>query len=253
MGRTVVGLHGFTGAPAAWKAVAGALPAELEMRCPALLGHADGPADGAGFAAEVERLGDWLETVASGPHRPFLAGYSLGARLALALAIERPRAICGLLLIGVHPGVEDPAERAARHQADERLAARLEREGLESFLDYWQGLPLFASQASAGADVLAAQDRWRRSHCPVGLARALRQLGLAAMPNYGGRLGELDVPVRLMVGEHDAKFRQLATEMKNRLLHGTLEVVSGAGHNLILEQPSRVAAALVEEIDRCRD
>ncbi len=257
MAATVVGLHGFTGAAAAWDEVSARLPAGVEMHCPELLGHAGGPGDegassGGGFEAEVSRLADWIDRRRGGREKAYLVGYSLGARLALGLALERPRSLAGVLLIGVHPGLTDPAEREQRERAERLLVARLEQQGLPAFLDYWQALPLFASQATVKAPALASQRRWRQRHSAAGLAVALRQLGLGSMPSFVNRLAELRLPIRLMVGERDTKFRRVASEMLPSLLRGTYQMVPAAGHNLILEQPSRVAAAIVEELLKCQ-
>ena len=49
----MVALHGFTGVPVAWDEVRRALPAEVELHCPALLGHGAESGSAAGFGAEV--------------------------------------------------------------------------------------------------------------------------------------------------------------------------------------------------------
>jgi len=257
MAATVVGLHGFTGAAAAWQEVVAGLPGGLEMHCPELLGHAGGPGEddsscGCGFEAEVGRLAAWIDDRCGEGERPYLVGYSLGARLALGLALERPGSLAGVLLIGVHPGLTEPAEREQRARADRLLAAKLEQQGVAAFLDYWQALPMFASQSTVSARALTGQRQWRQRHSAAGLALALRQLSLGMMPSYGERLAELELPVLLMVGERDTKFRRLASEMLPSLSQGTFQVVPAAGHNLILEQPSRVAAAIVEELQKCQ-
>src|SRR5690242_21267669 len=77
-------LHGFTGSAASWDDVVAALPGVHSVR-PALLGHA--PESDAARAVrtwsdEIARLGALLP-----PEPVHLVGYSLGARLALALAL----------------------------------------------------------------------------------------------------------------------------------------------------------------------
>jgi pimeloyl-ACP methyl ester carboxylesterase len=64
------------------------------------------------------------------------------------------------------------------------------------------------------------------------------------MPPLWERLGELALPVVLVVGERDEKFRAIAEAMAERLPDGRVEVVAGAGHAVQLEQPDAVAAAL---------
>ena len=50
-----------------------------------------------------------------------VVGYSMGARLALVLALRHPDAIRGLLLESPSPGIADDRERAQRRAADEAL------------------------------------------------------------------------------------------------------------------------------------
>ena len=59
-----------------------------------------------------------------------------------------------------------------------------------------------------------------------------------------GRLGELHVPVTLVVGERDAKFRAIAEQMAPAIADSRVELVAGAGHAAQLERPEAVAAAI---------
>ena len=61
------------------------------------------------------------------------------------------------------------------------------------------------------------------------------------------RLGEVAVPVTLVVGERDSKFRAVADEMAGRLRDARVVVVPGAGHAVHLEAPVEVARAIVGE------
>lgn len=237
-------LHGFTGSPASWDAVRDTVRDKVlghSLFCPELLGHGASRSTSASFEDEVDALADLVRQ--SGP--PVLAaGYSQGGRLALGLLIRHPDLCQAGLLIGASPGLRTEAERAARREADERLAQRLENDGLEVFLETWRSLPLFASQQRLPAARLRRQEAIRSAHQPTELARALRILGLGAMPNYWDALTKVEHPVRLMVGGEDTKFLALAEQMASLLPCPTVEIVDGAGHNLLLEAPERVAAAI---------
>jgi 2-succinyl-6-hydroxy-2,4-cyclohexadiene-1-carboxylate synthase len=238
-------LHGFTGSPASWAGVRRHLDTG-DILAPALLGHDGTPGrpDIRSFEAEVDRLADLI--LARGLDRPHLAGYSLGGRLALGLLVRHPSLFRGATLIGASPGLADAGERQARARQDEEWARLLESEGLPTFVAAWAALPLWGSQAGVPARALADQRRIRLSHDPHGLARALRVLGLAAMPDYRPTLGAIDVPVRLVAGEGDGKFVELARFMAERLPRGELRVVAGAGHNVVLERPAEMASMLEE-------
>ena len=64
------------------------------------------------------------------------------------------------------------------------------------------------------------------------------------MPPLWDRLGELAMPVTLVVGERDAKFRAIAERMAERLPDAEVVVVAGAGHAVALEDPEAVAEAI---------
>jgi pimeloyl-ACP methyl ester carboxylesterase len=55
-------------------------------------------------------------------------------------------------------------------------------------------------------------------------------------------LPQLRIPVALVVGERDAKFRAIAGQMAELLPDATLHVVPDAGHAVQLEAPDAVAA-----------
>lgn len=201
-----------------------------------------------GFDREVDRLA--ALAAARGFGRMVVAGYSLGARLGLGLAVRHPARVASAVLIGGRAGLTDAGARQARIAADRRLAAALERDGIEAFVRHWEALPLFASQAALPAAVRASQRRRRLAHRPAGLARALRRLGLGTMPDYGPALDTLRCPVRLLVGGRDHAFRAAAEALARRLPRATVEVLGDAGHNLILEAPRAVAAIIEEERKR---
>ena len=107
------------------------------------------------------------------------------------------------MLVSASPGLADPGERAARREADAALADRIEAIGAEAFAREWAAQPLFAGQPPEVA-AAAHADRLRRSAAEH--AAQLRGLGTGVMPPLWDRLGELAMPVTLVVGERDAKF-----------------------------------------------
>ena len=243
MSRPLVLLHGFTGAPSSWDAVVEALPSDRPVLAPALLGHG-ADTDAATFEGEVDRLADLIRDRLPSPVH--LAGYSLGGRVALGLLVRHPSLFRTATLMGASAGLADAGARRDREAWDDAWARRLEEDGLEAFVDRWERVPLFASQATLDAESLARQRAIRLGHDPAGLARSLRVLGLAAMPDYGPALADVTVPVRLVVGARDAKFRAIAEAMATRLPRARVCVVDGAGHNVVLERPQEIVRLLQE-------
>src|SRR5215218_10293170 len=201
-------LHGFTQTGASWAGVLRALAGRYRALAPDL---------GAGpWEAELDRL------EAQTPGECVAAGYSMGGRLALALALRRPERVRRLVLVSASPGLAGERERAERRAADAALADRIERIGVEAFAREWAAQPLFAGQPEAVA-ALAHEDRLRRSAAEH--AAQLRGLGTGVMPPLWDRLGELAMPVALVVGERDEKFRAIAGRMAERLPRAELRVV----------------------------
>jgi len=236
-------LHGFTGSPQAFDAVIAARSGPPPHR-PALAGHGLLPASVSSFEAEVARLGALADGVSEAPLH--LLGYSLGARFALALALAAPHRVRSLTLIGASAGIDDPAERRARADADDALALEIEREGLPAFVARWQAQPLFASQRALPAPLRRAREAERLAHVPSALAAALRAFSKGRMPSLWPRLPELTQPVTLVVGDLDEKFRAEAGRMAARLPRARVAIVPAAGHDVGLEQPASLAALLGE-------
>jgi 2-succinyl-6-hydroxy-2,4-cyclohexadiene-1-carboxylate synthase len=234
-------LHGFTHTGASWGPVVDALAGRYRVLAPDLRGH------GAAGDAEPVTLARVIGDVAAAAEQPFsLTGYSMGGRIALhvALALGAGR-VERLVLIGAGPGLADDAERAQRASADEALAARMEAMTIEEFASEWaSGTAVLADQPARVREAVHA-DRLRNT--TAGLARALRGLGTGALPSVWDRLGELTMPVTLIVGERDAKFRANAERMAP-LLGGdaAVIVVPGTGHAVHLEAPARVAEVLLD-------
>lgn len=229
-------LHGFTQTGRSWAPVVAELGERYRCFAPDLPGHGDAterrPAT---FDAVAAYLG------ALRIERFTLCGYSMGGRLALATALRLPQRVGRLVLIGATPGLADTADRAARRRADAELAARIERIGIAAFVDEWGRQPLFASQPRGVAEA-AREDRLRSS--APGLAAALRGMGTGAMDPLWDRLGELRMPVTLLAGEHDEKFRAIADRMAPALPDASVVVVPGAGHAVHLEAPYAIAEAI---------
>jgi 2-succinyl-6-hydroxy-2,4-cyclohexadiene-1-carboxylate synthase len=236
-------LHGFTGSPSGFRELANELAAQgIRVEAPALLGH--GARDDAGvegFEGEVDRLAAFVRSLGRPAH---LVGYSLGGRIAIGLLVRHPELFAGATLVSAQPGLTTERERIERQAADERWCQILEQQGLVAFVDAWERVPLFATQAGLPKELLEQQRRERLSHEPAGLARSLRICGLGKMPPYWTSLRAVGVPTTLMVGEHDAKFAAINFRMQELLPKAGVSLVAGAGHNLILERPRAVSDAI---------
>jgi 2-succinyl-6-hydroxy-2,4-cyclohexadiene-1-carboxylate synthase len=234
----IVLLHGFTHTGASWDPVVAELGARYRVIAPDIRGH--------GSASRIEPVS--LEGVVDDLRRlepAVLCGYSMGARLALHAALELP-SVQRLVLIGGSPGLADRDERAARRAADAALADELGALSIEQVADRWAAETAVLAGQPAAVAAAARKDRLRNT--PTGLARALRGLGTGTLPPLWDRLGEITVPVTLIVGERDAKFRSIAQQMAPRFgSHAEIVIVAGAGHAVHLEAPAAIASAIPRE------
>ncbi len=237
MAQTLVLLHGFAGTRRSWDLVIAALAGERYSPLAVdLRGHgARGDARPITFGACAEDvLGDFDGQFA-------LCGYSLGGRVALHVALAAPERVSRLVLVASTAGIEGEEERRARRGADGELAAFLEGATIEQFADRWQAQPLFAGTSGAAA-AFWREDLLRND--PRALAVAVRGLGTGAMEPLWDRLGELEMPATVVVGDTDEKFRSIGERMAAALPAAELVVVPGAGHGLPREAPAALAAAL---------
>jgi 2-succinyl-6-hydroxy-2,4-cyclohexadiene-1-carboxylate synthase len=236
-GEPLTLLHGFTGDGSAFDHLRDELHG-FSVVAPDLPGH------GASMPAT-----NWDTTldelrIALPPGPSFVAGYSLGARLALAFALRWPERVRALLLESGSPGIADASERARRRAEDEQLAEFIVRNGVEAFARRWEEHPTLAGQKDLSPSLLAAVRARRSRQSPEGLASALRHLGAGAQPSLWNTLPELHVPVLLVAGERDAKFSQVARSMAAAIPAAKVTLFPNSGHSPHLEAPHRYAAAL---------
>jgi 2-succinyl-6-hydroxy-2,4-cyclohexadiene-1-carboxylate synthase len=251
--NSAVLIHGFTGSPASFDDLARRLAARrprLRLYRPALLGHGANGANGDRvvrcFEQEIDRLAQAIARAGfSGSH---LCGYSLGARVALGLVARHSFLFSGATLIGVHPGLSSPAERALRVGSDERWCQLLTSRGVAAFLDAWQAQPIFASQRALSVASAAEQRRIRSAHAADGLCRSLRVLGLGQMPNYRGVAQRARLTLGLVVGDRDDKFLTIARGLAAASPRVALDLVAGAGHNVLIEAPEYVEHVLLRAL-----
>lgn len=223
-------VHGFTQTSASWRRVGAALAGDHEVVA------VDAPGHGRSAAVRADLWEGGRLLGAVGGDAAYV-GYSMGGRLALHLALQRPDLVRRLVLVGATAGLDDADGRAARRKADEALAGSLEADGLDAFLQRWVAQPLFAGLPP---DAVGLEDR--RSNTVEGLASALRLAGTGTQdPPLWDRLpalGAARIEVLVVVGEHDPTFRALGARLADGIgPTATVAMVPGAGHAVHLERP----------------
>lgn len=238
--RRVVMLHGFAHTARSWRDIAvDIVRTDPDVTCilPDLPGHGSTTIRPS-FAELTQRL----VTLASDA---VIVGYSMGARLALAVACHPDASLRGLVTVGGTAGIRDADERNDRRIDDERLAARIDAIGTDAFLDEWLARPLFAGYAP---DAESMRDRRRND--ARGLSYALRELGPGSQPSYWEMLPRLKVPTLVVAGARDAKFAALAAEMCALIPGCQRRLVTDAGHVAHLENRATFVRLLSEFLER---
>ncbi len=240
-GAPLVLLHGFTGSVASWQSHIPIFANHFSILALDFLGHgkSDAPTEPTRYRIEccVADLVEILDQLEIG--RAHVLGYSMGGRVALHFAHAYPGRIEKLILESASPGIENETERAARTVSDARRAEKIEREGVEKFVEEWANLPLFATQARLPETVRENLKQQRLQNRADGLANSLRGLSVGAQASLWDQLPNIRVPTLLLAGQLDPKFSAIAQRMADAMPNARLEIVHEAGHTVHLEQPAR--------------
>jgi 2-succinyl-6-hydroxy-2,4-cyclohexadiene-1-carboxylate synthase len=238
-GTPLLLLHGFTGTGASWADHLDAFAERARVLAPDLPGHGRTPVTATQAAMTVEATADALATLLRerGAMPAHVLGYSMGARVALRLAVAHPSAVEHLVLESPSAGIADPVDRAARREADNAIAGRIERDGIAAFVTIWERGPVFATHAALDPELLARQRAIRLASDPAGLAASLRAAGQGAMEPLHGRLGAVTAPTLVIGGTLDTVGRPRAEEVAAGVPGARLALLDGVGHTPHLEAP----------------
>ena len=231
-GPTVTFLHGFTQTSQTWIPVLDVLGSEVTATL------IDAPGHGESFDGKrslVDTATDIAEIMPTG----ILVGYSMGARMALHVALQSPNKVTALVLISGTAGIDSETDRMTRRDSDARLASRILDIGVPAFVEEWLALPMFAGLTEKTADI---PERLRNS--AQGLADSLIHAGTGTQTPMWESLSRLTMPVHLIAGESDEKFVAQAQRMHQLIPESVLHIVPNAGHIVHLEQPEIFASIL---------
>lgn len=249
-GPTVLFLHGFTGTASTWTAVQKGLPDRYRVVSVDLLGHgkSSAPDDPKRYAL-TECVQDLTELVDElGLGRVHLVGYSMGGRLALHMALARQHLLVSLVLVSASPGIADATTREARLQSDAQLARLILDKGVRSFVDYWESIPLFATEKQLPPDQREALRRERLSQRPQGLAGSLLGAGAGQQEYLMDALRTIGVPTLIVAGALDEKYVAFAHDMQRAMPNARKCIVPGTGHAVHRERPDVLAKLLSDHL-----
>ncbi|WP_243300134.1 2-succinyl-6-hydroxy-2,4-cyclohexadiene-1-carboxylate synthase [Bacillus litorisediminis] len=241
-------LHGFTGSSKTWDELASLLSPYRTIVAIDLLGHgkteSPSSADRYTMNEQVEDLNQIRKQLSFDSIE--LLGYSMGGRVALSYTILKKPYVKKLILESSSPGLISEAERIERQENDFSLALKIKNEGLQSFVDYWANIPLFATQKLLPDSVQEKIRHERLLQNPIGLANSLIGLGTGSQPSWWNRLHEIDIPILFITGQKDQKFLKIAEQMKKRIPHASHINVFNAGHAIHVELPQNFGKIVKE-------
>jgi 2-succinyl-6-hydroxy-2,4-cyclohexadiene-1-carboxylate synthase len=220
-------IHGFTQTHETWLGVIESLKQKFEVVAIDAPNHGDSCDISLNLESGARAIGE------VGGDATYI-GYSLGGRFCLTLALSEPQKVTRLVLISTTAGIEDKEARSERIKNDEELARRIEQIGINQFIDEWISQPLFA-----GLNSETNQRQIRLKNTAIGLSSSLRLCGAGRQQPTWSRLKELTMPVLVIAGANDKKYRSLAERLILEIgSNATLEIIKDSGHTPHLEQPN---------------
>lgn len=241
--RPALALHCMMGNASYWRPIAHGLADRVQISAPDLPGHGLSPGWDGGppdYHTAVTRAVAGLVT------RPLdLIGHSMGATVALRIAVAAPEAVRSLTLIEpvLFAAAPDAAHDGLLDRIDARLEAGEEQEATRAFLSVWGGID------------------WQ-AQTPTAKARLVRQIRLVQASNAAlrsdsagilraGGLEAIDAPVLIVMGEDSPPvIPAIADALAARLPDVGRARVPGAGHMLPITHPRQVAELIGLNLDR---
>lgn len=245
-------LHGFMGNSDDWADIVPLLSDRWRCITIDLPGHGKTKTEGAesfrmeACAESITSLLDELDI-----SRSSLMGYSMGGRLAMYLAVNYSNRFDSVIIESASPGLETTQEREMRIEHDHALAELLMTMPLNQFVEQWYWQALFATIDRDSAKFADMVQR-RLQGDPKGLSMSLRFMGTGSQPSLWRELGRIVSPLLLIVGRHDAKFRQIAEDICDRCIAARAVIIDNAGHNVHFENPEEYVKQVSLFLDNTR-
>ncbi|MGD8426976.1 MAG: 2-succinyl-6-hydroxy-2,4-cyclohexadiene-1-carboxylate synthase [Balneolaceae bacterium] len=177
----------------------------------------------------------------------FLYGYSMGGRLALKIALDKPGLFKGLILESTNCGIPDEALRKERREKDKMRANQI-RSNFKTFLSKWEKLELFHSPKPVSLDLKKRYHQIQSSQKPTALSASLLGFGTGIMTPSCNHVQDFEHPVLLLAGSSDKKYQQINKDLANRFPFATFTSVL-SGHRVHLDNPEAFLKEIKNFID----
>lgn len=227
-GQPLLFVHGSGADQTLWKHQHQALEGSHSVASLDLNGHGKSPRrEGDGLTTYIQ---DTLAVMEALKEPVFLLGHSLGGAIVMSIALHKPKNLKAIGLIGTGAKLRVHPQILSKVATDFKDAVNVLLE--------WE----FSQHAPM------ALHEWRREQIlRNGQAALHRDLTTCDAFSAMDRLGEIDVPALVVCGRDDkltpVKYSQY---LKDQLRETRLEIMDGAGHDVMLEQPEALNHAIQE-------
>jgi pimeloyl-ACP methyl ester carboxylesterase len=221
-------VHGAGGDHTIWGEQLRELAPSFSVAALDLNGHGRSPArEGEGFQTYTEDVLAVLEALAM---PTVVVGHSMGGAIALMVALQRPKDLVGLGLVGtgaklrVHPQILELCQTDFERAID--------------FIVQWA----FAEQSPPELRERACAQMRRN-----GADALLRDFSSCNTFDVMARLSEVAVPTLILCGRDDKLTPVKYSEfLQQNIPNAQLKIIEGAGHMVMVEQPHALTQALRE-------
>ncbi len=200
-------------------------------------GRSDPPDKPYSDHGDLEQLLDFLKI-----DRAHLVGLSLGGRIALDFALERPARVRSLVLAG--PGLSGFrfSDESSRRFLDQVRAAQ--KGNWDEALRIWLTDPYMVPAMEHPA-LAAGIETMARENLRTLLMNYMLQIDLD--PPAAGRLAEIKAPALLIVGSRDVPdILSIARTLQEKVPGLRRRDIPGAGHLVNMEKPAEFNQAVLE-------
>lgn len=245
---TLVLVHGFTGSSHDFALQVDALAERRRVVVLDHRGHGHSTKVGTLEGYDIEQLSrdlaTFLEAVGNGPVD--LLGHSMGGRVVMTMAVQRPELVRSLILMDTS---------AWSFQPDDEKLRTMVRDYITAF-DPSGGMPSALSMGGPEDDLIAAAVPawWQQEKDAIfaGMdAYAVKGLGMelwTEIPDGDGslrsRLRSITCPTTVVVGEHDHPLVGQAPTLASEVADGHFIVIDGAYHSPQLTHPEEWRSAV---------
>uniref|UniRef100_A0ACD5ZH39 Uncharacterized protein n=1 Tax=Avena sativa TaxID=4498 RepID=A0ACD5ZH39_AVESA len=263
--KVVLFLHGFLGTNEDWTPMMKALSPSARVIAVDLPGHGESQIlqhDAENFSqisVTVHSIADLLLKLICNitDGEVVVVGYSMGARIALRMALNQNHKISGAVLISGSPGLQHESSRRRRTAIDKSRAEFMLSSGLECFVNTWYSGKMWASLREHPQFDSVVRTRMKHSNI-TDLSKVLADSSVGSQKSLWEDLKHLEKPLLVVAGEKDVKFKEISEQMcseirkrgegeadcRNRQELCEMVVVPESGHAVHVENPLPLVRAI---------